>query len=446
VRKQFHAYYPLTMGELDELWESALVVPDTNALLNLYRYSNATRSAFLDILDRVHDRLWLPHQVGLEFHERRLDLINHKSKTLTNLDAALAKSIATLEGEIDKNRSGLFIDKEQVLKAFRVGVEGAKQVLTGVRESPELTAAPTISNDAILDRLTLLFDDKVGSGYGESDAEALRIEGKKRYDDKIPPGYKDNSKEGDRKFGDLFIWKQILDHAAADKRSVLFITDDRKEDWWADRSGETTGPRLELIQEFHSRVGVNVHFYTPEQFSKHANTRYGLGTTENALEEVEAVSRDRQHYDLQHEMLQMRAQLEGIERNLEERIHRQERGVAREKRAHEALVEELGSERANLEARMHLHTMESNALAASYAERGEDPRGSFEYRYFETELERLREEARAVEGRLVSAISFLRADSPELAEVRSTRDELDLIRKQIKDINDAMMDRFMRAP
>lgn len=52
----------------------ALVVPDTNVLLGLYRLSPAAQAAALDALAATHGRLWLPHQVGQEFY-RNVDAV-----------------------------------------------------------------------------------------------------------------------------------------------------------------------------------------------------------------------------------------------------------------------------------------------------------------------------------------------------------------------------------
>ena len=81
----------------------------------------------------------------------------------------------------------------------------------------------------------------------------------------VPPGYKDKKeKEAKEKFtysgltyipmyGDLIIWKQILDKASnEDIDSVIFITDDAKEDWQyiIDSNGKKTiGVRSELRDE-----------------------------------------------------------------------------------------------------------------------------------------------------------------------------------------------------
>ena len=39
MREKFPGYYRPTAEEFDELWRSALIVPDANVLLSLYRLS-----------------------------------------------------------------------------------------------------------------------------------------------------------------------------------------------------------------------------------------------------------------------------------------------------------------------------------------------------------------------------------------------------------------------
>ena len=36
---------------------------DANVLLNLYRYNESPRDDLLEVLQKVGDRLWVPHQV-----------------------------------------------------------------------------------------------------------------------------------------------------------------------------------------------------------------------------------------------------------------------------------------------------------------------------------------------------------------------------------------------
>lgn len=87
--------------------------------------------------------------------------------------------------------------------------------------------------------------DKVGGPYPLDKKKEAFEQGRKRYEKHIPPGYKDeekNNKKGqgkeqgnsneERRFGDLIVWVQILDKAEETGKPIVFVTDDRKEDWW----------------------------------------------------------------------------------------------------------------------------------------------------------------------------------------------------------------------
>ena len=62
--------------ELRNAWSSdkTLFIFDTNVLIKLYSYQPSTVQDFFSILEKLGNRIWLPHQVGLEFQNRRLDI------------------------------------------------------------------------------------------------------------------------------------------------------------------------------------------------------------------------------------------------------------------------------------------------------------------------------------------------------------------------------------
>jgi hypothetical protein len=72
---------------------------------------------------------------------------------------------------------------------------------------------------------------------------------------KIPPGFLDSKKDGLRPHGDYFMWRQILDYAAKEKKPVIFVTSEGKEDWWEKTSGKTTGLHYELLKEAYEKTG-----------------------------------------------------------------------------------------------------------------------------------------------------------------------------------------------
>ena len=99
--------------------------------------------------------------------------------------------------------------------------------------------------------------------------DALKKEGKIRYEQRVPPGYMDaDKKDGDeyKKFGDLIIWKDMITKAKSEKKPVIFITDDDKEDWWRKHKGRKLGPRPELLDEFKRETGQEFHIYKFDRF------------------------------------------------------------------------------------------------------------------------------------------------------------------------------------
>jgi hypothetical protein len=140
-----------------------------------------------------------------------------------------------------------------------------------------------------VDRITKLFEGKVGPKPTPEAMAAIRKEGEDRYSRRAPPGYKDAKKDGadgDR-FGDLIIWKDLISKARSKQRPLIFITDDVKEDWWHVHHGRKLGPRPELFEEFRLAAEQDFHIYELGQFLRVAAERY----QEIAHERVEEIER-----------------------------------------------------------------------------------------------------------------------------------------------------------
>src|SRR5262249_1713579 len=104
--------------------------------------------------------------------------------------------------------------------------------------------------DALLETVTALFAGKVGPSYSTEQLQQIYSEGEARYARNTPPGYMDiKEKEGIERYGDLILWRQLLDYARLQRKPLIFITGDTKEDWWLSNEGKTIGPRPELVQE-----------------------------------------------------------------------------------------------------------------------------------------------------------------------------------------------------
>lgn len=75
MEEKFPGYRKLQEEDFSRLWNECIFVFDTNVLLNLYRYKTSTRDELLRIFDKIKDRIWIPHQVALEYHDERLNVI-----------------------------------------------------------------------------------------------------------------------------------------------------------------------------------------------------------------------------------------------------------------------------------------------------------------------------------------------------------------------------------
>ena len=74
-------------------------------------------------------------------------------------------------------------------------------------------------------------------------------------------------KKGFQKYGDLIIWKEILRYSSVQKKTIILICNDKKEDWFnADKKSELESPRHELLKEFNDCVGSQIWIFTLVQF------------------------------------------------------------------------------------------------------------------------------------------------------------------------------------
>jgi len=297
---KFYFYYPLNEDKLKKIWETCTFIVDTNILLNLYRYSDNTRNTFLKILKKYKERLWLPHRVGEEFFANRVEVISKQEETYNDA----IKEITSLEELFDNERNHPFLSDKTRKDANEIFDDIKKELKNNKKTHKE-----RINRDPILKEITCLFNNKVGEEYETTILEEIFKTGKKRYEQQIPPGYKDKDKgkncslelqQNKMKYGDLIIWNQILDYAKKEEKDVIFITDENKEDWWKFFSGQKFAPRPELIEEFCSTTKRFFHMYRPDRFIEFASKDLkddAYNKTINEIRKMEKI-RNKQTHDL----------------------------------------------------------------------------------------------------------------------------------------------------
>ncbi|MGH2612905.1 MAG: PIN-like domain-containing protein [Rhabdochlamydiaceae bacterium] len=98
-----------------------------------------------------------------------------------------------------------------------------------------------------------------------------------------------SKKEGFKKYGDGVLWFQVLEYAKSQKKPIILITDDQKDDWWRIEKGKTLGPRPELVTEISTKGKASFYMYNASQFMKYAKEFLGLQVNQEAIEEVKDV-------------------------------------------------------------------------------------------------------------------------------------------------------------
>jgi hypothetical protein len=172
-------------------------------------------------------------------------------------------------------------------------VDLAEKLLSQL-ESQKTELLGRLTNDEILEFVELLFSGNTGAPFDDAQMRTLAAEGESRYQNEIPPGYKDGKKNssGDpyRKYGDLIVWKQLIRKAKDASKPIIFVTDDKKEDWWLEQSGRTIGPRVELREEFIKEASKDFWMYTVDKFMEEAANISNTKVSEEAIAEIIEVS------------------------------------------------------------------------------------------------------------------------------------------------------------
>ena len=294
MRTAFFEYYNLSEEDYENLWNHALVVFDTNVLLSLYRLQFDARADMISVMKGFQNRLWMPFQIGYEYHENRLGEACRPIESLRSLNDKVAKFAKEIEDNYGKNP--YIKDFKNISRAIKsMGDKIKKQLGECLNDCPNF-----MREDSILSELTKLYEGKVGEAYSDERLNEIFVIGEDRYTKKIPPGYIDTGKNtGDRhRFGDLIIWFQIIEKSKNDGCDIIFVTDDKKEDWWQLYNGNKIGPRRELITEFRKETGNHIiGFFTPDRFLSVANKRKAVSIKKKTIEEVKysdiiAVGRD----------------------------------------------------------------------------------------------------------------------------------------------------------
>ena len=285
MKNSFPGQFSNKPDKIKELWDNGIIALDANVILDLYRYSDSTRAALLNVLELLKERVWISHQVAKEYFSNRLKVIGDQAKLYDSAISELGK----LKAGFENQKQHPFIGVE-ALQGF---VESFDRVVEELKVNKGMHDG-RIYEDDIKDKLGELFEGRVGTGYEAERLESLILAGAVRYQHKVPPGFKDASKGSEdgslsdrcAPYGDYIGWVQLMEKSKASGVGVIYVTGDNKEDWWLKQSGKTVGPLPALVEEFISETNNSFYMYQPDRFLEFANSFLHQEASPEAVEEI----------------------------------------------------------------------------------------------------------------------------------------------------------------
>lgn len=288
MKKIFQEYYTLDKSQYIDLWKNAFFIFDTNIFLNLYRYSSETRDTWFYILEQLKERLWMPYQIGFEYHENRIAVISEVESVFDKTEKIIKDCEEKIQKEVKSMRYPSW-ENASNSKILNVIESSFKDILKSI-ENDKAKHPNLIENDFIMKRISEIYLGKVGNLYTDEQIKYIFNDGRLRYEKHIPPGYMDADKKDEQeKYGDLIIWKQIIDKVLTSSKPIIFITDDVKEDWWKIVKGKTIGARVELIKEFYDETEQVFYMYTSGRFIKYLDEYLGISVNNKVKDEIEVL-------------------------------------------------------------------------------------------------------------------------------------------------------------
>ena len=228
---------------LNESYENALFVLDTNVLLLPFNLGKKT----IEEIEKVYknllsdSKLYIPERAAREYSKNRSTKLSEIHTNVLRLKAG--KKYPDIKYPIIENLP----EKKALNKSLEDLRKQEKDFAEKVTELSQ-TVKEWGWKDPVSSLYGSLFTKKILINTTKSRENILtELNRRKKY--KIPPGYKDSTKD-DYGIGDLIIWLSILELGERKKKDIIFVSEDLKPDWWHQSSGSEFLPRFELVEEF----------------------------------------------------------------------------------------------------------------------------------------------------------------------------------------------------
>ncbi|MHA1170144.1 MAG: PIN-like domain-containing protein [Candidatus Hodarchaeales archaeon] len=268
---------------IENILDHCIVVLDANVLLFPYTTSKESLEVIRNIYNILisENRLLLPGEAVREF-------FRHRGNKVKELYQQIYQK--TNKVQFPQNISYPMLENLEEYSGMKVLEDKLRTLLKEYQASISLVLE-IISSWSWHDPVTTMYSELFNESIivdPNFDSSEISKEAKRRDQLKIPPGYKDYPKTGD-----LRIWKSILEIGSTHNRDLIFVTDERKHDWWLKTESQLLFCRPELVDEYHrASKGNTFHTSSFSEFLKLFNV------TGDVLAEIRDVEKRISQFDL----------------------------------------------------------------------------------------------------------------------------------------------------
>lgn len=278
-----------------ETLKNSIVTFDANSILNLYRFRPETSTDYINALKVMPGNLWLTFMAALEYNSLRITVIKQEQEFLDSVRKDVTAFKNKMEEVLNKEHKHFPFDD------FRNTLLHATEKMNKLILDCQSEQKDIIRNDPIRDELFNIFRGRTGAPISEEILSNIYAEAEERFNYEIPPGYKDKkNKENafklygaqriNTKYSDFIIWHEIIEKAKREKKPIVFITDEKKDDWVLKVNGYVLSARPELINELMIKANQQFHLASSKDFISIMKSSGMVRISQASVEDIEQVT------------------------------------------------------------------------------------------------------------------------------------------------------------
>lgn len=258
--------------------EKSVLILDTNILIWLFRVNKEARQELFDWMnDLKHDKKiiipsWSIHEYNIHLSQQNDDVFFPLKK--------VNKSIRNNLKELD-NYANLITNHDLVKDS---GFQSRTELLEDLEKSSQkiseilncLSKVKKTNSSSVRDEIENFVEGIIMDSNIYEIQEKINQNSEIRYSNKIPPGFKDQTKENNSN-GDLIIWNETIDFCKKNNyENAIFLTLDNKTDWISYPKKITKNSTEKAIY-YNNQLHSN-YFFTNQSLSYEFSKSIGKST------------------------------------------------------------------------------------------------------------------------------------------------------------------------